>query len=124
MSVPKEVCHLVLNVTDVERSTKSDRDVMGFQMSGYRPDRMGAFLTCGVVHHNLVRLKAPEGAQPRQKGQIGLNHCSRASRKASASHSACSATDPSGSSSRSATRPCSACSCSHAGHIAPRPPRS
>jgi catechol 2,3-dioxygenase len=74
MSAPKEIGHLVLNVTDVERSTKFYRDVVGFQVSRYRPDGTGAFLTCGVVHHNLALFKAPAGAQPRQKGQIGLNH--------------------------------------------------
>jgi len=74
MSVPKEIGHLVLNVTDVERSTKFYRDVVGFQVSRYRPDGTGAFLTCGVVHHTLALFKAPAGAQPRQKGQIGLNH--------------------------------------------------
>jgi catechol 2,3-dioxygenase len=74
MSVPKEIGHLVLNVTDVERSTAFYRDVVGFQVSRYRPNGTGAFLTCGLVHHNLALFKAPEGAQPRQKGQIGLNH--------------------------------------------------
>jgi catechol 2,3-dioxygenase len=74
MSVPKEIGHVVLNVSDVERSTKFYRDVVGFQVSRYRPDGTGAFLTCGVVHHNLALFKAPEGAQPIQKGQIGLNH--------------------------------------------------
>jgi catechol 2,3-dioxygenase-like lactoylglutathione lyase family enzyme len=33
MSVPKEIGHLVLNVTDVERSTKFYRDVVGFKVS-------------------------------------------------------------------------------------------
>jgi catechol-2,3-dioxygenase len=37
MSVPKEIGHLVLNVTHVERSTVFDRDVVGFQVSRYRP---------------------------------------------------------------------------------------
>jgi catechol 2,3-dioxygenase len=74
MSAPKEIGHLVLNVTDVERSTKFYRDVVGFQVSRYRPDGTGAFLTCGVVHHNLALFKAPAGAQPAQKGAIGLNH--------------------------------------------------
>jgi catechol 2,3-dioxygenase len=74
MSVPKEIGHVVLNVTDVERSTKFYRDVVGFQVARYRPDGTGAFLTCGVVHHNLALFKAPEGARPMQKGQIGLNH--------------------------------------------------
>lgn len=74
MSVPREIGHLVLNVTDVERSTMFYRDVVGFQVARYRPDRTGAFLTCGIVHHNLALFKAPEGAQPARKGQIGLNH--------------------------------------------------
>jgi len=73
-SAPKEIGHLVLNVTDVERSTTFYRDVVGFQVSRYRPDGTGAFLTCGLVHHNLALFKAPAGAQPAQKGQIGLNH--------------------------------------------------
>ncbi len=38
MSTPKEIGHLVLNVTDVERSTRFYRDVVGFQVSRYRPD--------------------------------------------------------------------------------------
>jgi catechol 2,3-dioxygenase len=74
MSVPREIGHLVLNVTDVERSTRFYRDLVGFQVSRYRPDGTGAFLTCGVVHHNLALFKAPPGSQPREKGQIGLNH--------------------------------------------------
>lgn len=74
MSVPQEIGHLVLNVTDVERSTKFYRDVVGFQVARYRPDGTGAFLTCGVIHHNLALFKAPPGAQPYQKGHIGLNH--------------------------------------------------
>ena len=74
MSAPKEIGHVVLNVTDVKRSTEFYRDVVGFQVSRYRPEGTGAFLTCGIVHHNLALFKAPEGAQPSQKGQIGLNH--------------------------------------------------
>jgi catechol 2,3-dioxygenase len=74
MSIPEEIGHVVLNVSDVERSTKFYRDVVGFQVARYRPDGTGAFLTCGVVHHNLALFKAPAGAQPVQKGQIGLNH--------------------------------------------------
>lgn len=74
MSVPQEIGHLVLNVTDVERSTRFYRDVVGFQVARYRPDGSGAFLTCGVIHHNLALFKAPAGAQPYQKGHVGLNH--------------------------------------------------
>lgn len=74
MGVPKEIGHIVLNVTDVERSTRFYTDVVGFELARMRPDRSGAFLTCGVVHHNLALFKAPAGAQPAKKGQIGLNH--------------------------------------------------
>lgn len=74
MSIPQEIGHVVLNVTNVECSTAFYRDVVGFQVARYRPDGTGAFLTCGIVHHNLALFQAPEGAQPAQKGQIGLNH--------------------------------------------------
>ena len=74
LSVPKEIGHLVLNVSDVARSTAFYRDVVGFQVSRYGPEGNRNFLTCGVMHHNLALFKAPAGAQPRQKGQIGLNH--------------------------------------------------
>lgn len=74
MSQPRSIGHLVLNVSDVERSTKFYRDVVGFELARMRPDRSGAFLTCGVVHHNLALFKAPAGARPAEKGQIGLNH--------------------------------------------------
>lgn len=74
MSIPKDIGHLVLNVSNVERSTTFYRDVVGFRVARYRPDGTGAFLTCGVVHHNLALFQAPEGARPPQKGQIGLNH--------------------------------------------------
>lgn len=74
MSHPRTIGHLVLNVTDVERSTEFYRDAVGFQLARMRPDRSGAFLTCGVVHHNLALFKAPAGARPAEKGQVGLNH--------------------------------------------------
>src|SRR4030095_15141575 len=74
MGVPKEIGHIVLNVTDVERSTRFYRDVVGFQVSRYRPDGTGAFLTCGVVHHNLALFKAPAGARPTAEGALDLSH--------------------------------------------------
>ena len=75
--VPREIGHLVLNVSDVARSTAFYRDVVGFQVARYGPEGNRCFLTCGAMHHNLALFKAPAGAQPRQKGdrgQIGLNH--------------------------------------------------
>ena len=73
MSAPKEIGHLVLNVTDIDRSVAFYCDVVGFQKSRHTPG-VGAFLTCGVIHHNLALFKAAPDAVPLQKGQVGLNH--------------------------------------------------
>ena len=73
MGFPQEIGHIVLNVSDVEKSLEFYRDVIGFEVSSYRPGR-SAFLTCGVIHHNLALFQASEDAQPWRKGQIGLSH--------------------------------------------------
>lgn len=72
MSKPKRVGHLVLNVSDVEVSTKFYTEVVGFEIS--TKSSAGTFLTCGKIHHDLALFQAPVGAQPVSKGQIGLNH--------------------------------------------------
>jgi len=72
--VPQAIGHIVLNVTDVERSVQFYRDLIGFQVSRYRPGSTTAFLTCGVVHHDLALFKAPPGARPYEPGQVGLHH--------------------------------------------------
>lgn len=74
MSAPKEIGHLVLNVSDCARSTAFYRDVVGFQVARYGPDGKRTFLTCGVAHHNLALFEAPAGAARPQKNQVGLNH--------------------------------------------------
>ena len=74
MSVPQEIGHIVLNVIDVKRSVEFYRDVVGFQVSRIRPGYTGAFLTCGVNHHNLALFEATADFEPRTKKQIGLNH--------------------------------------------------
>ncbi len=64
MNVPKEIGHLVLNVTDVKKSTIFYRDVVGFRVFRYRPDGKGTFFTCGVVHHNLAQGGSACGSCP------------------------------------------------------------
>ncbi len=72
MGNPKQVGHLVLNVKDLEASTKFYTEVLGFEISVQRP--AATFLTCGMIHHDLALFQAPEGALEVTKGQIGLNH--------------------------------------------------
>lgn len=74
MSVPRAIGHVVLNVSDVERSVQFYRDIIGFQVSRYQPGGNTAFLTCGRIHHDLALFKAPEGARPYEPGQVGLHH--------------------------------------------------
>lgn len=74
MSAPREIGHLVLNVSNCERSTAFYRDVVGFQVARYVPGGKRSFLTCGVVHHNLALFEAPAGTPSLQKGQVGINH--------------------------------------------------
>ena len=72
MVKPKRVGHVVLNVSNVEESTKFYTEVLGFEVSSKRD--IGTFLTCGKIHHDLALFQAPEDAAPVSKGQIGLNH--------------------------------------------------
>lgn len=74
MGVPRAIGHIVLNVSDVERSVKFYRDIAGFQVSRYQPGSNTAFLTCGKIHHDLALFKAPEGAQPYDRRNVGLQH--------------------------------------------------
>ena len=72
MPTPKRVGHVVLNVSNVEASTKFYTEVLGFEIS--RQTDFGTFLTCGKIHHDVALFQAPEGAPPVSQGQIGLNH--------------------------------------------------
>jgi catechol 2,3-dioxygenase len=72
MAKPKRVGHLVLNVKDLEASTRFYTEILGFDVSLRRPT--GTFLTCGKIHHDLALFQAPEGALPVSEGQLGLNH--------------------------------------------------
>ena len=70
---PKRVGHLVLNVKDVDASTKFYTKVLGFQIALERPG-LGTFLTCGKNHHDLALFQAKADAAPVTPGGLGLNH--------------------------------------------------
>ena len=72
MNAPKRVGHVVLNVSNLEASTKFYTEVLGFEIA--RQSDFGTFLTCGKIHHDVALFQAPEGARPISQGQIGLNH--------------------------------------------------
>ena len=70
MSHPKRIGHLVLNVRDVEESTKFYTEVLGFQIS--KQSDTATFLTCGKIHHDLALFKAKQTFKV--QGGLGLNH--------------------------------------------------
>ena len=73
MAKPKRIGHLVLNVKDVDASTKFYTDVLGFEVAVERPG-FGTFLTCGRIHHDLALFQSKAGAQEVVDGGLGLNH--------------------------------------------------
>ena len=70
MSHPKRIGHLVLNVKDVEESTKFYTEVLGFQIS--KQSDTATFLTCGKIHHDLALFKSKQPVKI--KDGLGLNH--------------------------------------------------
>ena len=72
MVKPKQVGHLVINVSDVEASTRFYTDILGFEIAVSRPG--ATFLTCGEIHHDLALFQADAASPATRKGNIGLNH--------------------------------------------------
>ena len=72
MAKPIRVGHLVLNVKDLEASTKFYTEILGFDISRSTPTQ--TFLTCGKIHHDLALFQAAEGALEVSEGHLGLNH--------------------------------------------------
>ena len=70
MVQPKRVGHVILNVKDVEVSTKFYTDIIGFQIA--KQSDTATFLTCGKIHHDLALFKAKQSF--RLEGGVGLNH--------------------------------------------------
>jgi catechol-2,3-dioxygenase len=69
-----ELGHAVLYVSDLERSRRFYRDLLGFHEVGSLGG-MGAMFSSGRTHHELLLLEVGEGAEPIPAGRrIGLYH--------------------------------------------------
>ncbi|MDA1036281.1 MAG: VOC family protein, partial [Chloroflexi bacterium] len=67
-----KVAHVVLAVSDVERSKAFYRDVLGMELISDRPNQgPSAFLSFGTQHHDIALFEAPAGAE---RGALGLVH--------------------------------------------------
>jgi catechol 2,3-dioxygenase len=68
------VGHVHLTVSDLERSLKFYRDVLGFELT-QRYGTGAAFLSAGGYHHHIgLNTWAGEGASPPPPGRTGLYH--------------------------------------------------
>ena len=66
----ERVGHVVLRVSDLDASMAFYRDVLGMEVTSWRPGQ-GAFLSFGTLHHDIGLFQAVEGAS---KGELGLAH--------------------------------------------------
>jgi catechol-2,3-dioxygenase len=65
--------HVVLRVSDVERSKAFYRDVLGFQIRRERPGRM-VFFHLGENDHDLAIMSLGPDAPPAEERRVGLYH--------------------------------------------------
>ena len=73
----KKIGHVLLRVSDLERSKAFYRDVLGFKIAEEDPAHgRDVFMTLGDDFHNvdLVQHPSPDGAERPSRTQIGLGH--------------------------------------------------
>ena len=64
--------HIVLWVSDLERSERFYRDVLGLQVR--RKSERGVFFTCGTNDHDVAIFAAGADAAPAEERRVGLYH--------------------------------------------------
>ncbi|MGH7795546.1 MAG: VOC family protein [Candidatus Binatia bacterium] len=69
----KKIGHVVLSVSDVERSTKFWTDIMGFNFSDKNENGM-VFFRNATDHHSVALIQATEKNKLPERGQVGFDH--------------------------------------------------
>jgi len=69
----KKIGHVVLNVSDIERSTKFWTEIMGFKFSDRNEIGM-VFFRNATDHHTVALLQAKEKTELPKQGQVGFDH--------------------------------------------------
>ena len=69
-----KIGHIHLTVSDLERSLKFYRDILGFEITSFYGEQ-AVFLSAGGYHHHIgLNTWAGEGAPPPPAGHTGLYH--------------------------------------------------
>jgi len=69
-----KIGHIHLTVSDIDRSLKFYRDMLGFEITSFYGDS-AVFLSAGGYHHHIgLNTWNGKGAQPPSKGTTGLYH--------------------------------------------------
>jgi len=69
----KKIGHVVLVVSDIERSTKFWTEIMGFKFSDENEWGM-RFFRNGTDHHTIALMQATEKTPLPKRGQVGFDH--------------------------------------------------
>jgi len=69
----KKIGHVVLSVSDIERSTKFWTDVMGFKFSDKNEVGM-MFFRNATDHHTIALMQATEKNELPKRGEVGFDH--------------------------------------------------
>jgi catechol 2,3-dioxygenase len=72
----RELGHIVLQVTDLDRSIRFYRDTLGLPLvsQGKPRDRRIVFFSLGAKHHDLALIELAPGAQGQDQTRAGVMH--------------------------------------------------
>ena len=72
----RELGHIVLQVTDLDRSLRFYRDRLGLPLvsQGKPRERRMAFFSLGQKHHDLALIELPAGSDGNDKARAGVMH--------------------------------------------------